>query len=91
VHFSHLHHPILGDSLYGGNRPGVPYQAGRQLLHAWKLAFPHPRTKVMREYMAPLPEDFAAALAALGLPAIATHHDADPPIQPQDLPEDPES
>jgi 23S rRNA pseudouridine1911/1915/1917 synthase len=90
VHFSHLHHPILGDGLYGGNRPGVPYQAPRQLLHAWKLAFPHPRTKVMREYMAPLPADFGAALAALGLPAIATQHDTALPIQPQDLPEVPE-
>jgi len=90
VHFSHLHHPVLGDSLYGGNRPGVPYRAPRQLLHAWKLAFPHPRTGTMREYMAPLPEDFTAALATLGLPVFGTPHEEGPPIQPQDLPEVPD-
>lgn len=90
VHFSHLHHPVLGDSLYGGNRAGVPYRAPRQLLHAWKLAFPHPRTGVMREYMAPVPEDFAAALAALGLPVIGAPHAEGPVIDAQDLPEVPD-
>ncbi|NLF19142.1 MAG: RluA family pseudouridine synthase [Lentisphaerae bacterium] len=73
VHFSHLHHPILGDGLYGGDRADAPYRAERQLLHAWKLVFPHPRSGVMRQYMAPLPADFAAALAALGLPTMTAH------------------
>lgn len=76
VHFSHLHHPVLGDGLYGGDRADLPYRAERQLLHAWKLVFPHPRTGVMRQYMAPLPEDFVAALDALGLPAIGAPHGA---------------
>lgn len=88
VHFSHMHHPILGDGLYGGNRPGVPYRPPRQLLHAWKLAFPHPRTRVTREYMAPLPADFAEALAALGLPAIASPRPEPPPAPPLPLMED---
>jgi 23S rRNA pseudouridine1911/1915/1917 synthase len=70
VHFSHLKHPVLGDALYGGCPKDMPYPATRQLLHAWKLVFPHPETGVMRQYMAELPEDFQQALSALGLPAI---------------------
>jgi 23S rRNA pseudouridine1911/1915/1917 synthase len=92
VHFSHLNHPILGDAIYGGNRAGLIHEARRQLLHAWKLVFPHPRTGVMRQYMAPLPDDFAEALEALGLPMIGhPAHEAPPPaLQPGDLPEVPE-
>lgn len=93
VHFSHLHHPILGDGLYGGDRVDLPCRPRRQLLHAWKLVFPHPRTGVMRQYMAPLPDDFAEALRALGLPVIG-HHSAEAsaaaPIMPADLPREAE-
>lgn len=92
VHFSHLNHPILGDGMYGGRRAGLLHEAPRQLLHAWKLVFPHPRTGVMRQYMAPLPEDFVEALTALGLPLIglAAHGAPAAPLQPSDLPEVPE-
>ncbi len=55
VHLKHLGHPILGDVLYGGLRPPA-----RQMLHAWKLAFQHPRTGQEREFQAPLPADFLA-------------------------------
>lgn len=55
VHLKHLGHPILGDVLYGGMRPPE-----RPMLHAWKLAFVHPRTGQEREFCAPLPSDFLA-------------------------------
>ena len=55
VHMKHLGHPILGDALYGGPRPPE-----RQMLHAWKLAFVHPRTGAARHFCAPLPPDFLA-------------------------------
>ncbi len=55
VHLKHLGHPILGDVLYGG-----PRSPERQTLHAWKLAFVHPRTGQEREFRAPLPDDFLA-------------------------------
>ena len=55
VHFKHLGYPILGDALYGGPRPPA-----RQMLHAWKLGFAHPRTGERREFRAPLPPDFLA-------------------------------
>jgi len=54
VHLQHLGHPILGDSLYGKRE-----HFRRHLLHAWKLAFPHPRTGEPILCVAPPPEDFA--------------------------------
>lgn len=57
VHLHHLGHPVIGDSLYGGKRT-----APRQMLHAWKLGFVHPRTKEPMLFEAPLPEDFRARM-----------------------------
>jgi 23S rRNA pseudouridine1911/1915/1917 synthase len=62
VHLHHLGHPVLGDKLYGGKRAG---DFPRQLLHAWKLAFTHPRTGEVITFEAPLPRDFAAAMGQL--------------------------
>ena len=53
VHLHHLGHPVIGDSLYSGES-GAP----RQMLHAWKLGFTHPRTKEPMLFEAPIPEDF---------------------------------
>jgi 23S rRNA pseudouridine1911/1915/1917 synthase len=59
VHLQHLGHPILGDSVYAGRRAG---NYPRQMLHAWKLAFDHPRTKARMHFEAPLPRDFDEAM-----------------------------
>jgi 23S rRNA pseudouridine1911/1915/1917 synthase len=62
--------PLLADWLYG-HTPGAPDLAaiaaalGRQALHAAVLGFVHPRTQQALRFEAPLPPDFAAALAAL--------------------------
>lgn len=56
VHLAHLGHPILGDALYGG--PVVGRLAARQMLHAWKLGFRHPRTGAACVFRAPLLADF---------------------------------
>jgi len=53
VHLKHLGHPILGDSVYGRRETFL-----RQMLHAWKLGFTHPRTGEWMEYKSPIPEDF---------------------------------
>jgi 23S rRNA pseudouridine1911/1915/1917 synthase len=59
VHLHHLGHPVLGDKLYGGKRAGT---FPRQMLHAWKLAFSHPRTGTAMTFEAPVPPDFAEAM-----------------------------
>jgi 23S rRNA pseudouridine1911/1915/1917 synthase len=83
VHCAFINHPILGDHVYGGRPRNAPLQPPRQMLHAWKIVFPHPRSKIMRQHMAPLPDDFRDALAALELPLIGEHQPPqDPPLDP---------
>ncbi|MBV9009419.1 MAG: RluA family pseudouridine synthase [Verrucomicrobia bacterium] len=62
VHLQHLGHPVLGDKVYAGRRGG---NFPRQMLHAWKLAFDHPRTDERVHFTAPFPEDFEAAMRAV--------------------------
>lgn len=61
VHLKHLGHPLLGDELYA--KPArQPVLAGRLLLHAWRLAFTHPRTQQWLTFTAPLPSEFSPFL-----------------------------
>jgi 23S rRNA pseudouridine1911/1915/1917 synthase len=64
VHFRHLGHPVLGDKVYATR---LAKNLPRQILHAWKLGFFHPRTHEWKNFEAPLPEDFKAAIAETGL------------------------
>ena len=59
VHLHHLGHPVLGDKVYA---PRLAKDFPRQMLHAWKLGFRHPRTEEWKNFEAPLPDDFAAAI-----------------------------
>src|SRR5256714_7861710 len=58
VHLHHVGHPLLGDKLYGGKRAG---NFPRQMLHAWKLSFRHPRIRKTMSFTAPIPRDFSKA------------------------------
>ncbi len=69
VHMAHLGHPLLGDPLYGGNRPlpsTVPQklkdaQQGlkRQALHAQRLSLIHPGDNELWSWESELPDDLA--------------------------------
>lgn len=59
VHLAHAGFPILGDAVYGRPDPAVP----RLMLHAWRLELPHPTTGAPLAIEAPIPADFAAAVA----------------------------
>jgi 23S rRNA pseudouridine1911/1915/1917 synthase len=72
VHFSALHHPVVGDTLYGAagqlhiGRTTLPL-LGRNFLHAAKISFAQPRTGQTIHLTAPLPielREFLAKLAA---------------------------
>ena len=70
VHFKHLGFPLVGDATYGNRQNKrltelTGYAAPRQMLHAHKLAFQHPRAGKKLCLAAPWPEDFKEALAAL--------------------------
>ncbi len=63
VHLHHLGNPVLGDKLYAAkNAKHFP----RQMLHAWRLGFTHPRSGQWQEFEAPLPAEFETAVAGLG-------------------------
>ena len=63
VHMSSIHHPILGDEIYGPAKS--PYHLQGQTLHAMVLGFHHPRTEKYLEVSAPLPEYFEKLLKIL--------------------------
>lgn len=70
VHFQHLGFPIFGDAVYARTQTRRLSEAtgivpGRQMLHARRLAFRHPRSGRFVEFDAPLPEDFRTVLAGL--------------------------
>ena len=47
VHMAHIHHPVLGDDVYGYKK--AP-KANRLMLHAWYLSFEHPIYKKQLKY-----------------------------------------
>jgi 23S rRNA pseudouridine1911/1915/1917 synthase len=64
VHLHHLGHPVLGDKVYGAR---LVKNLPRQMLHAWKLGFRHPRTGEWKQFQASVPDDFKEAVAGTGL------------------------
>lgn len=75
VHCAATGHPVVGDAIYGGTKrwKDAPLRdvrhilrsVKRQMLHAWKLAFAHPRTGELMRLESPLPEDMASVLESL--------------------------
>lgn len=62
VHCETAGFPVVGDPVYGRGRRET-LGLGRQFLHSWRLAFPHPEDPDSTvECRSPLPEDLAAAL-----------------------------
>ena len=62
VHLSSIHHPLVGDVLYGGS--SEVYNNG-QLLHAYKLTFYHPILKKEISLECDLPQYFKDVLTRL--------------------------
>ena len=77
VHCAAIHHPVLGDRVYGGRQyavvstpngsaPLLRRPVKRQMLHAWRLGFLHPLDGRWLTCEADLPEDMQAVLTELG-------------------------
>jgi len=56
VHMSSIHHPLLGDEVYGPKKQ--PYNLQGQTLHAKTIGFIHPTSKEYVEFEAKRPEYF---------------------------------
>ena len=63
VHMSHLGHPLLGDTVYGGGNTAFEKKHSGlfhgQALHAKRLTFTHPTTGERMSFECPLPAEFA--------------------------------
>lgn len=66
VHLSSLHHPVVGDVLYGAPREARTKDAAislpRNFLHAAELQFQHPRTDELMKFSRPLPAELEGFL-----------------------------
>ena len=62
VHAASIHHPIVGDAVYGGSTK--LFNDG-QLLHAKELTVEHPHTKEVLHFESDLPDFFEAVLKKL--------------------------
>ena len=62
VHLASIGHPIEGDPVYAGRGEAL---LPRQALHAWKLAFAHPRSGKTLRFESKPPRDLAALLKSL--------------------------
>jgi len=58
VHFSHIGHPLLGDTLYGSESNLI----NRQALHSYKIEFIHPISNKKISFEADLPNDMKIIL-----------------------------
>lgn len=63
VHLSYLDTPVVGDTVYGYNRPSIPID--RFFLHARSLAVRLPGDRAPRVFEAPLPPDLEQVLTTL--------------------------
>ncbi|NUO73103.1 MAG: 23S rRNA pseudouridine(1911/1915/1917) synthase RluD [Frateuria sp.] len=80
VHLAHIHHPLVGDPLYGGGlrlpKGATPELVAalrgfrRQALHAERLAFEHPVTGEALAFEAKRPADMEALIATLRVDAL---------------------
>ena len=68
VHLAAVGIPVADDAVYGKREPG-----GRQLLHAYQLAIPHPEGGALT-VTAPIPPDFDRAARAIGAETLAIRY-----------------
>ncbi len=60
VHMASMNAPLIGDTLY--NSHPSAHELPRQALHAYRISFLHPITKLPMKFTAPVPEDMMALL-----------------------------
>lgn len=64
LHFQQLGHPLIGERVYNAERTRI--RAPRQMLHAWRLRFPHPTRDTVVAAEAPMPADMRKLCRTLG-------------------------
>lgn len=70
VHCAAIGHPIIGDSVYGNRTMHKYFQekhitVPRQMLHAWKLSFIHPKSNKNMSFESSIPDDMSQMISLL--------------------------
>ncbi|MBS5449820.1 MAG: RluA family pseudouridine synthase [Coriobacteriia bacterium] len=65
VHMAYIHHPVVGDQLYGRGSEAANLGLDRQFLHSWSLAFDHPVSGESLGFIDPLTYELQEALESL--------------------------
>ncbi len=68
VHMLHLGHPLVGDPIYA-HPQRQKARPGRLMLHAWRLAFNHPKSTRRISIESDIPAEYTPWLIGLELPA----------------------
>ena len=81
VHLADQGHPVVGDKVYGHRKSGgsgyrANLQVARQVLHAEKITFTHPRSGASMTWTAPLPPDISGLLQQLDKTGLTTSGDS---------------
>ena len=66
-HLADKRYPVMGDKKYAGTGNALSTEQPRQMLHAYRLIFPHPKTGKPVRATAPVPGDFKRCLAQMKL------------------------
>ncbi|ANB19745.1 pseudouridine synthase [Dokdonella koreensis] len=86
-HFSHIHHPLIGDTSHGRGEHNrlfrEHFQSHRLLLHAWRLRLRHPVGGHPLELHAPLDAGWLRLLDRFGWPSPDTSGQADAGADPR--------
>ena len=65
VHMAYIHHPCVGDPVYGQRKLKADLGLERQFLHAYRLEFTHPVTGELLSFVDDLPPDLGRILTEL--------------------------
>jgi 23S rRNA pseudouridine1911/1915/1917 synthase len=65
IHLAEAGHPLVGETVYLRDYPGLVLPAPRLMLHAAELGFVHPRSGEAIRFASPAPADMAAFVDAL--------------------------
>ncbi|MBU2700233.1 23S rRNA pseudouridine1911/1915/1917 synthase [Sporomusaceae bacterium BoRhaA] len=63
VHMAYIHHPVVGDPIYGPTHSPFAQLIAGQALHSAKLSLTHPVTQKSLVFEAPMPADMTELLA----------------------------
>ena len=66
VHLESIGNPVIGDPVYCKKKHKL-FTPSRQMLHAWRLGFPHPTTARNFQFIAMPPYDFSSMARRVGI------------------------